>query len=133
MWIMQLKPPVVMVRIDGGLWRAVNVPLDGNYYAIRLATNSAGPWLAILSRDDLAGINWKIFIADDGGLQIYNGASSRILTIRQNGAIVLNASTYANGVLATTDGTVSSVTGLFTGSKVIGGTTYNFVNGLLMA
>ena len=27
-WIMQLKPPVVMVRIDGGLWRAVNVPLD---------------------------------------------------------------------------------------------------------
>lgn len=25
---MQLKPPVVMVRIDGGLWRAVNVPLD---------------------------------------------------------------------------------------------------------
>ena len=112
---------------------AVNVQLGGKDYAIRLATNSAGPWIAILSRDDLAGINWKIFIADDGGLQIYNGASSRILTIRQNGAIVLNASTYMNGVLATTDGTVSSVTGLFTGSKVIGGTTYNFVNGLLMA
>lgn len=109
---------------------AVRVPVGGADHALLLETSSDAPWNAVINRSDLVNKSWKTFLASDGSYRFYNHANAVVLKLRQDGSIELGAG--YSGVLVSTAGSLSTVTG-FTGAKVIGGTTCNFVAGLLVS